>query len=219
MPFHPYVVRQGDHLRRLAADGGFDADTVWNDPANAKLKDLRTTYNILLPGDILQLPDADPNWVALDTGTTNAFTAPANKPLTITHTFVCGDAPATTVNYRTVGAVDDDTPKTTDENGKATFDAPVEAESVQIVFEDGSSYLLNVGHLDPAATLPGAEQRLMQLGYLDDVGDLTDDEDGRAERDQCLAVALSAFQAKNGLPCTGALDSATVQKLADVYGC
>jgi hypothetical protein len=219
MPFHPYVVRQGDHLLGLAAAGGFDAETVWNDPANADLKKLRVTYNILWPGDILQVPDPDPSWTPVQTGTTNAFTTGEHKPLTISHTFKRGDAPMANKKYRTLGGTSDDASKTTDDQGKATFDVPVEADSVQILFEDGSSYVLLVGHLDPATTLPGAEQRLLQLGYLDDVGDLTNDEDARAERDQCVGVALSAFQAKNDLPSTGVLDAATAQKLAEVYGC
>jgi hypothetical protein len=41
----PYVVRQGDHLKGIAAARGFDADDVWNDPANAELKALRKTHN------------------------------------------------------------------------------------------------------------------------------------------------------------------------------
>ncbi|MGH7298491.1 MAG: hypothetical protein ACRELB_26360, partial [Polyangiaceae bacterium] len=171
MPSHPYVVRQGDHLRRLAAQNGFDADTVWNDPANCDLKKLRGTYNVLLPGDILQLPDPNPNPVPLQTGGTNNFTSPPVKPCSIKHTFVRGTEPLANVQYRIIGGVDDATPKTTDANGAATFDVPVDADSVQVVFKDSSSYVLKVGYLDPAATPSGAAQRLMHLGYLDYVAD------------------------------------------------
>jgi len=217
MPFHPYVVRQGDHLRRLAAEYGFDADEVWNNSLNADLRAARGTYNILLPGDIVQVPDSDPDPTHLETGATNAFTTPAHKPCTITHVFVRGDDPVAGTQYRVIGGVDD-APKTTDDNGTATFDVPIDADAVQIVFADGSTYLLKIGHLDPVSTPSGATQRLMHLGYLGEPDDAPDAEDN-SNTDQCLAAALTAFQASNDLPSTGALDDATVKKLGEVYGC
>jgi hypothetical protein len=39
-PLQPYVIKQGDHLALLAYKFGFDADTVWNDPKNAQLRQL-----------------------------------------------------------------------------------------------------------------------------------------------------------------------------------
>ena len=33
----PYVVKQGDYLNKLAHRLCFDAEKVWNDPANAEL--------------------------------------------------------------------------------------------------------------------------------------------------------------------------------------
>ncbi len=217
--FSPYVVRQGDHLRQLAAKTSLDADTIWGNPANADLKTLRVTYNLLLPGDILKLPDADPNWITLETGTTNTFTAAAQKPCTITHTFVGGDGPIANAAYHLFGSTEDDTPKTTDGNGTATFDVPVDADSIRVLFDNGSSFELKVGHLDPVATPSGAEQRLIQLGYLDEGDDVSDDDGSRANHDQCVAAGLSAFQADNDLPATGALDATTAEKLAQVYGC
>jgi hypothetical protein len=219
MAYSPYVVRQGDHLRRLAATRGFDPEVVWGDASNAQLKALRVNYNVLLPGDILQLPDPVQTLIALEMGTTNTFTAPIAKPCTLTHTFLSDDdTPVANTGYTTIGAVDDQTPRATDANGTATFDVPIDADSVQIVFENGATYLLNVGHLDPAITPSGAGQRLINLGYLDVAGPLSDDDGSRADRDQCFRVALSAFQADNGLPSTGVLDDATGQKLAQVYG-
>jgi hypothetical protein len=222
MPNRPYVVRQGDHLLRIAYDHGFDADAVWKDPDNAALKKLRVTYNVLLPGDIVQIPDGDPKWTSLKTGSTNSFTAPAAKPCTIKHTFVLDDGPLANAKYRLQGSVDDETPKTTDGDGTATFDVPVDADAVQITFEDAGTYLLMVGHLDPVATPSGLEQRLIQLGYLEpagDGGDDADDDGALVDREAVVADALSAFQGDSGLPVTGTADDATNQKLAQAYGC
>jgi Putative peptidoglycan binding domain len=220
MANRPYVVKQGDHLRRLAFQNGFDADACWADPDNAALKKLRVTYNLLLPGDVVQIPDGTPKWTSLNTGATNTFTANGAKTCTIKHTFVVGGGPLANAKYRLVGSTDDDTPKTTDGDGTATFDVPVSAEAVQVIFERGGTYLLNVGHLDPLATPSGLEQRLAQLGYLDSTGDVDPEDEGAwADHAAIVAAAVSAFQGDNDLPVSGTPDDATTQKLAQMYGC
>ncbi len=52
----PYVIRQGDYLRKLAHALGFDADGVWSHPKNADVKKQRDP-NLLHPGDILYVPN------------------------------------------------------------------------------------------------------------------------------------------------------------------
>ena len=53
-----YTIKQGDHLSRIARQFGFqDFNTIWNDGQNARLKQLRQNPNVLLPGDILVIPD------------------------------------------------------------------------------------------------------------------------------------------------------------------
>jgi ribosomal protein L16 Arg81 hydroxylase len=71
----PYIICEGDYLAKLAHQFGFDADTVWNDPKNAQLQQVRPNPNILLPGDVLYIPDqtvAKPQQ-SVTTGTTNTF--------------------------------------------------------------------------------------------------------------------------------------------------
>ena len=51
------TIKPGESLLELAYDGGFDSwKTVWNDPANAELRDLRKDPQVLLPGDELTIP-------------------------------------------------------------------------------------------------------------------------------------------------------------------
>src|ERR1017187_5867430 len=53
-----YIVRQGDHLSKIAKAFGFsDYHTIWNDPNNAALKQQRQNPNVLFPGDSLFIPD------------------------------------------------------------------------------------------------------------------------------------------------------------------
>src|SRR5258706_14245743 len=56
MPSH--TLRQGDHLSRVAQQYGFrDYKLIWDDPQNADLKKKRGNPNVLLPGDVLFIPD------------------------------------------------------------------------------------------------------------------------------------------------------------------
>src|SRR5215813_7826422 len=61
-------IEHGDRLhspaRRLhsslAGARGLKWDTVWNHPKNAQLKAKRKDPNVLMPGDVVYLPDLDP---------------------------------------------------------------------------------------------------------------------------------------------------------------
>src|SRR5690348_17009911 len=70
----PYVIRQGDHLQKLALRMGFDPDATWNHPENRALREKRDP-NLLHPGDVIQVPDAASQGLTLRQGTTNSYTA------------------------------------------------------------------------------------------------------------------------------------------------
>ena len=52
-----HIVEQGDCFSSIAKEYGFLEETLWNHPANAALKEKRTNPNVLLPGDIITIPD------------------------------------------------------------------------------------------------------------------------------------------------------------------
>ena len=52
-----HVVTQGEHLSQIAKRYGFrDSRTVWDHPDNAALRERRPSPNVLLPGDVIQIP-------------------------------------------------------------------------------------------------------------------------------------------------------------------
>jgi hypothetical protein len=166
----PYVVRQNDYLLKIAFNFGFDADSVWNDPSNDDLRKLRPDPNMLLAGDVMYIPDEDANEAPAHNvlaGSTNVFVAPNPPTISVTQTF--SDADSTTYASRayTVTELPDLTGLVTDENGTATFSAPVSLDSVTIVFTDtGESWQLVLGGMDPIDTLVGVFKRLQNLHYI-----------------------------------------------------
>ena len=163
----PYVIKQGDYLDKLAYQFGFDATTVWNDPTNAPLRQLRPNPNILYPTDVLYIPDQVGKAAAtenLTTGTTNAF---QTDPPTTTVTLRFLDAACASQAF-TVQEVPTLTGLTTDANGSVSFAVPVSLETFTVEFTSaGSTYSLQLGQIDPIDSLSGIFQRLQNLGYID----------------------------------------------------
>jgi N-acetylmuramoyl-L-alanine amidase len=159
----PYPVRQGDYVQSLADQLGFDADTIWNDPKNAQLKQLRGNPNILFPGDILYVPDQEPTARTLKTGATNSFvSSPVTVPVTIKFSSARFASQACTIEE-----LPDLTGLTTDANGTLTFSVPVTLDAATVAFtEIGATYVFKIGHLDPMGTLSGVFQRLQNLGFF-----------------------------------------------------
>jgi hypothetical protein len=160
----PYVIRQGDFVALLAYEKGFDADTVWNDPANDDLRNSRQNPNVLAPTDILYIPPAKaPTAFPLTTGTTNTFVSSTpTVPVEIrfmdsalaSQAFTCPEIPELTG-------------KSTDSDGTAKFDVPVNIGAFTVLFtSSGTSLAFRLGHLDPVDSLSGIFQRLQNLGYI-----------------------------------------------------
>src|SRR5580692_10180723 len=139
----PYVIRRGDYLLSVAHKFGFDADTVWSDPANAKLRQLRPNQNLLYAGDILYIPNPKaPVMKTLEVGATNTFTSDP-PTVTLTHQFVGVDETTYASKAYAVGELDFLTGLQTDGNGVATFPVPVTLDQATVTFtETGESYVL-----------------------------------------------------------------------------
>jgi N-acetylmuramoyl-L-alanine amidase len=166
----PYIVKQGDHLAKLAYKFGFDADAVWKDPQNEQLRQqgyLSQDPNILNPTDMLYIPgDTPPTMHTLTVGCTNTFVSDAPS-MTLTLKLVGQDSSRYSSRPYTIQELDQLSGLKTDGDGVLTFKAPVTLNVATVVFSDnGETWVLSIGHLDPIDTLSGVFQRLQNLGFL-----------------------------------------------------
>jgi hypothetical protein len=206
-----YTVQQGDCFTRIAKRYGFqDYRLLYDHPDNAALKKARPDPNVLLPGDVVKIPDRDDKKVPRATGKQHAFKV--KRPLRALKLTLLdregkplGGAAYT---LRVEGATF--TGKTGGD-GKLKHDIPIDATTGEIVLAaSGIRRPLRIGHLDPIDSPTGVQGRLNNLGYhagqVD--GDLGPWTEG----------ALQGFQADQGLPKTGKCDDATRAKLKAAHG-
>jgi hypothetical protein len=163
----PYVIKQGDHLALLAHKFGFDADAVWNDPANDDLRNAERDPELLAAGDVLYIPnqvDKKPVTFDLSTGSTNTFQS--SEP-TMDLQIKFADPQFASKAY-TVQELPDLSSQSTGEDGTLKVTIPVTMPSFTVVFtEDGTTVVCKVAQVDPVRTMTGVIQRLQNLGYLD----------------------------------------------------
>jgi Putative peptidoglycan binding domain len=210
MKLVPYVVRQGDHLTRLAYKRGFSAEDVWNHPQNADLNAIRKDMDILCPGDVLYIPpEKPPKFQSVMVNAVNRFVASPPK-ITVTAVLQGPDGPYAGEPYEADGA--EPAEGTTGADGKVSFTVGAQAEQIVVTLTKSKvSFRLQIGHLDPIGADSGVRQRLMHLGYHVMAP-------AAYTRDAELAQAIRAFQADQGLEVTGAIDDATRDALAQQHG-
>ena len=96
----------------------------------------------------------------------------------------------------------------TDGSGKIQCDIPNDATGGVLKLNGGKEEIpISIGRLDPADAPSGVLQRLKNLGYAVEAD----------SGDEMPAEALKAFQAKNKLTVSGALDDATKAKLRELH--
>jgi murein DD-endopeptidase MepM/ murein hydrolase activator NlpD len=167
---------------------------------NPELFERRRFPNLLAPGDELTLPDAA-GPVNVDRSGNTRFVVPsANAPIELRLKDWTG-APLAGADY-VLRAGDVEKRGKTADDGAIKELVPATATAVELTCGERSwtlqlGALVPITEVDPAVRDQGVEQRLRNLGFAD----------------------LKAFQASNGLSCSGACDDATVAKLEELHGC
>jgi N-acetylmuramoyl-L-alanine amidase len=242
-----HVVRDGECISSIARDSGHFWETIWQDPANAELRQRRADPNVLLAGDRVHVPEKRSR---VESGGTEAR-----------HRFVRKGEPA---KLRLRLLEPDDTPDPGQESKAAlpryqgrsveSEDPPIEETKREPQPRRNVPYLLDVdgklfegqtdgdGRIEIAippnarsGTLtlnPGtdrAERMQLRLGTLSPIGEVVgvkerlanlsfDCGDRTQDETPALHAAIRTFQKQQGLEATGVLDDALRDKLRDAHG-
>jgi N-acetylmuramoyl-L-alanine amidase len=203
-----HVVKEGECISSIAVHYGLFPKTIWDDPANRALRDLRKNGNVLAPGDQVSIPDKR---LRTETGATEQRHRFKRKgvPEKLRIRLEAYDEPRANVAYR----IDIDgklESGTTDGDGVLEHYIPPDARRVVLLIDDGNEvYELDVRKLQPATTEAGVRARLYNLHFL---SELDADE-------QTLADAVLRFQqVTEGIDATGEIDDATRDKLVEAHG-
>jgi hypothetical protein len=206
-----HKVRQGECISSIADKYGFFPDTIWNDSANAQLKEKRKDPNVLYPGDVVVVPDKEMKEESGATETRHRF---RRKGVPEVLKIVLRKEGEPRANESYVLEIDGELfSGTTDSEGRIEHPIPPGAKSGTLTIgeePDAEEHKLMLGHMDPIDEVSGVQARLNNLGF--DCGQA----DGKMSPQ--TVAAIKAFQAKAGLSATGEIDQATRDALVSEHG-
>jgi hypothetical protein len=203
-----HVIKQGESVISLSELHGLFADTIWNDPANAGLKEKRKDMNVLMPGDVLVIPDKRPKEVRRATNNVHKFQRKGIPAILRLQLFEIEEPRA---NQKFTLEVDGQTFQgQTDSRGVLEQAIPANSKKgVLIVGPDELCLKLDFGYLDPINEISGVKKRLTNMGY--DCGAPTN------EMTDELRNQLKLFQKRFELEETGEISAQTLQKLEELH--
>ena len=199
-----YVVEEGDSITSIADQYGFFVDTIWNDPANAALKQRRKSMDVLMPGDLVVIPDKTPKVEQRSTDKRHVFKL-KGVPAVFRLQVFDGEVPRANQQY--VLTIDGHIFQgTTDEQGVLEATVPPSAQQGDLRIGPDQFHLrIRLGTLDPGDEIAGVQKRLNNLGFS------CGDPDG--EWNDETKDSLKRFQRRFDLPLTGEMDDATRTQL------
>ncbi len=206
-----HKVRQGECMGTIAPRYGFLAQTLWDLPENADLKEARQgDLNTLAPGDEVTIPDRRPRDEAVPVDSAQAFQLKV-VPMRLRLQLRLEDDPRAAEAYALEFDTGERVEGSTDGDGWIDQPLPPRATQATLELRDGEErYTLAIGHLDPADMVTGTQARLHNLGHYFGAVD--------GDPGPQTAAALKRFQRRHDLEPTGEADEATVAALRSRYG-
>jgi hypothetical protein len=204
-----HVVRGGDGVSSIAFAYGFAPSTVWMAPENAQLRELRADGDVLMPGDVVHVPELRPRMERCAMDARHTFRRKGVPALVQVQLYHDGrprrDEPFELYADGALLARG----RTSDEGVLRTY-VPNSARAGRlIVGVDRQEMAIEFGGLHPISERSGVQQRLRQLGFYRGPAD--------GAESRALTAAVRAFQRYVGLPVTGTIDAATRDKLAVLH--
>ncbi len=203
-------VLAGECIASIAYRHGFHPDTLWDAPANAKLKQLREGPNVLLAGDIVVIPDKRVRSESAEVEKLHRFRRKGVPEVLRLRLVDDEGEPRKQVSY-TLTIDGKTTHGETDSDGRLSAGILPNAKEGLLTVGQGplaELFPLALGRLDPVDTLRGVQQRLNNLGW--ECGA----EDGVLGEE--LGEVLRRFQDRHGLSMTGEADDETCSKLMEL---
>jgi hypothetical protein len=201
-----HQVTEGDCIASLGMVYGLFPDTIWKDDANRELRDRRGNPNVLMPGDVVVVPDKRVREVSKPSDEHHKFRR-RGVPEKLLIQLMTGGQPRAFVEY-TLEIDGRPIHGCTDDQGRLEHWIPPAAKEGRLLIGEGEEYELAVGALPPLAEETGVRRRLVNLGYLDN----------EKADENALQLAVQSFQADNALKVTGELDQQTREKLREIHG-
>jgi N-acetylmuramoyl-L-alanine amidase len=241
-----HTVQPGEHLSGIAAQYGFlNFRTIYDDTANAALRQKRPNPEVLLPGDEIIIPDRVATPVGVASGKSHAFVIASESLLLNVRVQRLGGAPlaqratVASMGERSAGggaALDPPQQGETDATGNVaivvsstTVEGDLQLAAKPPDDPEERHFRLLVGGLNPAVDgdtgkppvdpASGAPDLSGVRARLTNLGYFA----GYTERDEAqLRWALEEFQcehkASHGLKVTGTPDTKTLKALCSVHG-
>lgn len=188
----------------------FSRDVIYNHPSNAKFREKRPDPNVLLPGDVVAIPEGIPIEAKRQTGQVDVFRVQVPRSILKLKLLLDGE-PLANEAYELHVDEREEICGTTDGEGFINEKIRPDAKSARLfVGEQRVERELCLGHVDPVHSIAGLQQRLNNLGFTcPTTGKMCDKTRG----------ALQAFQQANSLEASEVPDQATLDKLVTVHGC
>jgi hypothetical protein len=235
-----HTVRQGESVMSIAEGNGFLWETLWNHPKNSTLKAKRGDPDVLMPGDVLHIPDRGEKKESAGVEQCHNFKRkgiPAVVRLMLRRPKKAPDEKVEQAASNPSEYKEPELKPTEDEpmadvpyavyadgklvkEGKTGGDGKIEAKispaavGARVVLDPGTpqerTVNLNIRAMDPIDEVSGICKRLNNLGFQCPPD--------AAEDGVELASALRAFQKKHGLDETGKLDGRTRAAIKDAHG-
>lgn len=204
-----YTVKQGDCISSIAFEHGFFADTIRNHPNNAELKKKRKDLNILMPGDIVFVPDKQIKEVSEPTNQVYKFKC-KNTPEKFKLQLLLHGEPRANEDYE----LEIEGLKfegKTDSQGRLEHFIPPDAKKGKMILSNGAEIQeLRLGNLNPSDEITGVQGRLRNLGlYFGPIDGKMSDE---------LEEAIQEYQFTKNIEPDGKLTQTTIDALKQDYG-
>lgn len=210
--YRAHKVQEGECITSISKDNGLHWETLWNDPKNDELKQLRKDPNVIFPGDVVYIRKRTKKYEACAAEQLHRFRA-LGQPAMCRLQILNDDQPRANEQYKF--EVGDRTYEgTTDAEGKLEHPVPNQARSAKVTIgpdqESQDVYTLSLGSMDPVGEIKGAQKRLLNLGFYPGAFD--------GQLGPKTESSLLAFQRKHELTETGQLDSETATLLVEKHG-